>query len=231
VLAALANALLIFGAAGGVAWEAITRLADPPPLHAVPIIIVAGIGVVVNAASAVFFLRDRERDVNIRAAFMHLTADAAVSFGVVLAGLAMLWTQLAWIDPAVSLLIAAAIFLTTWNVFRESLDLALDAVPTHIDVGDVRRHLCGLRGVKQVHDLHVWAMSTDDVALTAHLVVDEPTPDALVLLDEAAKGLRERFGIEHSTLQLEPHSFVACPQESHGPCSVEEHHEHAAAGR
>jgi cobalt-zinc-cadmium efflux system protein len=163
---------------------------------------VAGAGVVVNTATALLFLRGRKEDLNVRGAFLHMAADAAVSVGVVLAGLAILLTGHRWIDPAVSLLVAVVIFLSTWGLLRDSFQLALQAVPSHIDLGEVREYLAGLPGVDGVHDLHIWAMSTTETALTAHVIKPDPRGDD-ELLARICRDLHDLFGIEHTTVQLE----------------------------
>lgn len=202
ILAALLNAMLLLVAVGAISSEAVRRFSEPEPTPAAIIIWVAMIGIVINTGTALLFLRGGSKDVNIRGAFLHMAADAAVSLGVVIAGLAMQWTHWTWIDPAISLAIAAVILWSTWDLFRESLDLALDAVPRGIDPQAVHQYLCELPGVTGVHDLHIWALSTTEPALTAHLIVPaEGDNDAL--LSSAAKELHARFGIEHTTLQVE----------------------------
>ncbi len=202
ILAALVNAVVLLVAVGGLAWEAVRRFADPAPVLGGTVIVVALVGVGINTVSALLFMSGRRADLNIRAAFVHLLADAAVSLGVALAGLAMLRTGWLWIDPVVSLGIGAVIALGTWGILRESANLALDAVPEGIDADGVSSFLAGLEGVSAVHDLHVWAMSTSETALTVHLVVPQRTLD-----DDAIAGigreLHTRFGIEHSTIQIE----------------------------
>lgn len=212
VLAALLNGLLIVLAIGGVAWEAIERLRAPTHVDGWTMIVVALVGVVINTASAALFYAGRKRDANIRGAFLHLAADAAVSVGVVVAGIGVLTTGIAWIDPATSLLISAVILYGTWDLLRESIALLLDAVPAHIELPDVRRSLSEIEGVLGVHDLHVWAMSTADTALTAHVAVD-PSVDPAELLRRMEQELHDRFHIEHTTIQFEPSSMAeACDQ-------------------
>jgi len=200
ILAALANAVFLFIAVGGVLWEAAQRLRSPRPLEGRVVMTVAAIGVLVNGASALSFARGRAHDVNVRAAFMHLAADAAVSLGVVVAGGLIVVTGLARIDPIVSIVVSLVILWGTWGVLRQSLDLALDAVPHGIDTEKVRAYLAGLTGVGDVHDLHIWAMSTTETALTAHLVMEKCAPH---FLREVEKALHDRFEIEHVTLQVE----------------------------
>lgn len=214
ILAALFNALLLLLAVGAIGWEAIGRFRQPAPVAGGIVMAVAGIGILVNAASALLFAAGRERDLNVRSAFLHLVADAAVSLGVVVAGLAIARTGLAWIDPAVSLAVALVILAGTWGLLRESLDLALDAVPRGIDVGAVEAHLAALPGVETVHDLHVWGLSTTEAALTAHLVMPQaPCDDAFHRA--LARDLHDRFGIEHVTVQVE-RCGDGCAQEPAG---------------
>jgi cobalt-zinc-cadmium efflux system protein len=202
ILAALFNALLLLAAIGGIAWEAIRRFSAPEPLGGVTVMAVAAVGVAVNTATALLFLRGRKHDLNIRGAFLHMAADAAVSVGVVLAGWGILATGWYWLDPAVSLAIALVIFLGTWGLLKDSLNLAMHAVPENIDPGEVREFLAALQGVDEVHDLHIWAMSTTETALTAHLVKPD-VGDHDGFLRDVAHALHDRFGIEHATLQLE----------------------------
>jgi len=202
ILAALLNAVILLVAVGGIATEAIRRFQEPEPVSSGTVIVVAAIGIAINAATALLFMAGRRRDLNIRSAFLHMIADAGVSAGVVVAGLGILVTGWAWLDPFVSLMIAAVILLGTWGLLRDSVNLALHAVPEGIDPERVRRYLCGLPGVMAVHDLHIWAMSTAETALTAHLVKPEPANDDAVI-SQATKDLYERFGIVHTTLQWE----------------------------
>lgn len=212
ILAALANALLLLLAVGAIAWEAIGRLRHPAPVASNTVILVALVGIGINSTTALLFFRGRKQDLNVRGAFLHLAADALVSAGVVVAGLLMLRTGWLWLDPAVSLAIAAVITAGTWGLLRESVNLALDAVPEGIDPEEVEACLLAIPGVVAVHDLHIWGMSTTHVALTAHLVrpVIE-NEDAL--LAEACRQLHDRFGIEHATLQVERSAGAAqCAQ-------------------
>ena len=217
VLSALANAILVLVAVGAISWEAVGRLAAPPKVEGTTMMVVAGLGVVINSISAMLFFTGRKRDVNLRAAFVHLAADAAVSLGVVFGGVAILLTGRAWIDPGLSLLISVVIVVGTWSLLRQSLDLALDAVPRHVDPSDVGSYLQGLEGVVDLHDLHIWAMSSTETALTAHLTVDCPGWP-VERHREVALVLEERFQIHHATLQLEPISETAgcCPQSGEG---------------
>jgi cobalt-zinc-cadmium efflux system protein len=202
ILASVGNAGLLLVAVGAITWEAVRRFGDPQPIATEPVMVVAGVGVVINTVTALMFMRSRKQDLNARGAFLHLAADAAISAGVVVAALAIGMTGLYWIDPLVSLIIVAVIVAGTWELLRESLDLALDAAPRGIDPARVRGWLEELPGVTEVHDLHIWAMSTTETALTAHLIRPEcDDPDAF--LHDACAGLAERFGIGHSTLQVE----------------------------
>ncbi|MEO6457719.1 MAG: cation diffusion facilitator family transporter, partial [Chloroflexia bacterium] len=171
ILAALVNAVFLLIAIGVIAWEAIQRFSEPSPVEGWTVIFVASIGIVINTVTALLFMSGRKGDLNIRGAYLHMAADAAVSVGVVLAGFAILFTGWLWIDPIVSLAIAAIIFLGTWGLLRDSVNMALDAVPESIDVSEVRKYLSDLPAVTEVHDLHIWAMSTTETALTSHLVL------------------------------------------------------------
>lgn len=202
ILASLANAVLLLIAVGAIVLESLRRVAAPAPVDGTTVAIVAAIGVLVNTATALLFLSGRKDDLNIKGAYLHMAADAAVSVGVVVGALVIMATGWIWIDPAISLVIAAVITLGTWSLLRDSLDLALDAVPVGIDHLAVERYLQGLPGVTEVHDLHIWAMSTTETALTAHLVRPHGTLDD-ALLAEACTTLQGRFGIGHSTIQVE----------------------------
>jgi cobalt-zinc-cadmium efflux system protein len=204
ILAALFNALLLLVATGGIIWESAQRLIEPAPVAAVTMMVVAGIGILVNGFTAFLFMSG-QHDLNIRGAFLHMVADAAVSLGVVLGGLAILWTGAAWIDPVLSLIIAAVIIAGTWGLLRQSLTLSLHGVPGNIAVSEVRRVLEQLPGVARVHHLHIWAMSTTETALTVHLVMPGGHPGDRFLA-ETQHDLKERFGIGHSTLQVEVHA-------------------------
>jgi cobalt-zinc-cadmium efflux system protein len=202
ILTALMNAIILLMVMGGIAWEAILSFNNTSPRAGKTIIIVAAVGVVINTATALLFLSGRKSDLNIRAAFLHMAADAGISAGVVAAGAVIVATGWFWIDPAVSLLITVIIVIGTWGLLRDSFNLVLDAVPEGIDPEAVKAYLDGLPGVMGVHDLHIWAMSTTETALTAHLVKPNPADDD-VLLEKAGSELHERFGIEHTTLQWE----------------------------
>ncbi|WP_153115773.1 cation diffusion facilitator family transporter [Rhodocyclus tenuis] len=202
ILASLANAMFLLVACGGIAWEAVQRFSQAPVVNGLTVTLVAGVGIAINGISAWLFVKGSKGDLNIRGAYLHMLADAAVSLGVVVAGVAMMFTGWHWLDPVVSLVIVAVIVAGTWGLLRESVHLVLDAVPADIDAQAVDACLRQLPGVSDVHDLHIWAMSTTENALTAHLVIADDHPgDAFI--DEVTANLRMRFGIQHSTLQIE----------------------------
>ena len=209
VLAALFNAIILLVAIGGIGWEAIRRFNNPSHVAGTVIIWVAAIGVIVNGITALLFVSGRKNDLNIRGAFLHMAADAGVSAGVVLAGIGIVITRWQWLDSAVSLLIVVIIFIGTWGLLKDSLNLALDAVPKHIDTEEVRNYLSGIPGVSEVHDLHIWGMSTTEVALTAHLM-KQSTEDDDSLIAQMKKELQSRFGIEHITIQWERSEELHC---------------------
>ena len=202
ILAALFNALLLLVALGAIVAEAVERIASPPPVAGLTVSLVAGVGIAVNALTAWLFASGRKGDVNIRGAFLHMAADALVSAAVVAAGVVIWATGLRWIDPVVSLLIAGVIFAQTWGLLRETVEMALAAVPRGIDINAVEAALCGLPGVERIHDLHVWPMSTTEPVLTAHLVMPAGAAGDAFLAN-AREILHERFGIGHATLQVE----------------------------
>jgi len=202
ILAALANAIILLIAVGAIALEALQRFGSPEPVAAKAVMIVAAIGILANGGTALLFMRGRERDLNIRGAFLHMAADAAISLGVLVSAYLILRTGWMWLDPLVSLIISAIIVRGMWGLLRHSFDLALQAVPPGIDPAEVRGSLERLDGVERIHDLHIWAMSTTETALTCHLVMPAGHPgDAFIA--KAAASLHEEFGIEHTTLQIE----------------------------
>jgi cobalt-zinc-cadmium efflux system protein len=202
VLAALTNAVLLLLACGAITWEALTRLASPPAVAGTIVIWVAAIGIVLNGVSAWLLHAGSHGDLNRRSAFIHMLGDAAVSAGVLVSGAVILATGWSRLDPLVSLLIVAVILFSTWGLLRDSLHLSLDGVPSSVNSSDVMSYLADQRGVTDVHDLHIWALSTTSVALTAHLVVpDRGAEDAL--LDFLTPNLKQRFHIHHATLQIE----------------------------
>ncbi|MND64999.1 Cobalt-zinc-cadmium resistance protein CzcD [compost metagenome] len=209
VLAALGNALLLIFACGAIAFEAVRRLAEPAPVASGVIMIVAGIGFFINLGTALLFMKDQHKDLNVRGAYLHMMADAAVSLGVVVAGTVILLTGWAVIDALVSLGIVVVIMIGTWGLLKDSVNLALDAAPNGVEVDQVRDAFLALPGVRAVHDLHIWGLSTTDTALTAHLVHDRPDADALLI--EAQAVARSRFDISHTTFQLESGALPDCP--------------------
>jgi cobalt-zinc-cadmium efflux system protein len=209
ILAAIANAALLWVALGAILVETIRRLAHPEPVHGQTMILVAAFGILINAASAWLFARGRKDDLNVRAAFLHLVADAAVSAGVVLAGIAVVATGATWIDPVASLLIAGVIGWGSWGLLRDSVKMGLLAVPEGIDEGSVRTFLEGRPGVTAVHDLHIWPMSTTETAITAHLTMPAGYPGD-GFLHELAHDLEHRFRIGHPTFQVETQPDPPC---------------------
>jgi len=202
ILAALANAMLLLVASGGITWEAILRFRTPGAVNETTMIWVAFLGVLINGGTALLFKAGRNTDLNIRGAYVHMAADAAVSLGVVAAGAGMLVTGWAWLDPAISLLIVAVIFISTWRLLRDAVKLALHAAPESVDPVDVRRYLAGLPGVVEAHDLHIWAMSTTETALTVHLVMPGGHPGDEFLADVVHE-IGHKFRIGHTTIQIE----------------------------
>jgi len=202
ILAALANAMLLLVVTGGIAWEALHRLKNPGIVNETLMIWVAIAGIVINGVTAWFFMADRKSDLNVRGAYLHMAADAGVSAGVALAGAGMLLTGWLWLDPAVSLVIVATIFVGTWGLLRDSVKLALHSAPESVDPGEVRGYLCALKGVAEVHDLHIWGMSTTETALTAHLVMPAGHPGD-DFIAHVVHDIEHRFRIGHVTLQIE----------------------------
>ena len=212
IVASVTNALTLLFITGGLAWESVRRLFAPTVVSSKVVIVVALIGAVLNLLAALPFLQGRAKDLNIKSAFTHLAADAALSLGVALAGCVVLFTGWAWVDPATSIVLAITILVGTWSLMRGSLDLMLDAVPEGIDPNAVRLFLGQLPGVVEIHDLHIWAMSTTETALTAHLVMPR-TAHAPAFLSDACKAIHDRFGISHATLQVDP-------EEAPDPCRL-----------
>ncbi len=202
ILAALASAVLLVIGLGAIGWEAIQRLGEPAPVASLAIMVVAGVGVVVNGATALLFARDSRGDLNRRGAFLHMAADAGVSLAVLLGGVAIALTGSVWVDPVLSLVVVVVVLLSGWSLARESWNLAVDAVPRAIDPGRVRSYLLTQTGVADVHDLHIWGLSTTQCALTAHLVIpDGGASDDF--LHRLSRELERRFGIGHATIQIE----------------------------
>ncbi|MFT8676199.1 MAG: cation diffusion facilitator family transporter [Acetobacter sp.] len=217
ILVALANALVLMLVTGGVAWEALDRLLHPTDVSVAgwTMIVVSAIGIGVNGFSALLFAAGSKDDLNIRGAFLHLMADALTSLAVVVAGALVLLTGQHWIDPAISLAIAVLVVVATWSLLRDSLDMALDAVPRQVSASAVETYLRGLPGIADIHDLHIWPLSTTEVALTVHLVregaaipVEGGAQSDTVVLENVVTALRERFGIVHPTVQIEAADYA-----------------------
>lgn len=209
ILAALFNAVFLLVAVGAIAWEAVLRLINPEPVAGVTVMVVAGIGIAINGITAWLFASGRKGDLNIRGAYLHMVADAAVSAGVVLAGLLILYSGWSWLDPLTSLIISGLIVWGTWGLLRDSTAMSLNAVPSGIDPAAVRSYLEQCSGAAQVHDLHIWPMSTTDVALTCHMVIPAGHPGDAYLADIAQR-LHREFGIEHATIQVETAPAAPC---------------------
>jgi cobalt-zinc-cadmium efflux system protein len=202
ILAALFNAIFLLVSVGAIAWEAVRRFGDPTDVAGRTVIWVSLVGIAINTATALMFMSGRKGDLNIRGAFLHMAADAGISAGVVVAGFAILATGYHWIDPVVSLLISAIIIWGTWGLLRDSVNLALQAVPEGINLTEVKEYLAGLPHVIGVHDLHVWPMSTTETALTAHLVRDVDRCDSAII-ERCCEELHDKFEIQHATIQFE----------------------------
>jgi cobalt-zinc-cadmium efflux system protein len=209
ILAALFNAMLLLVAVGAIAWEAAQRLVHPQPVAGITIVAVASIGIAINGFTAWLFASGRKGDLNIRGAFLHMLADAAVSAGVVASGVVILFTGWLWIDPLASISIALVILWGTWGLLRESVLMSLSAVPRRTEITQVRAYLERLPGVAQIHDLHIWPISTTETALTCHLVMPAGHQGDPFLM-QVARALEEQFGIEHATLQVETSTDTAC---------------------
>ena len=209
IIAALFNAVFLLVVLGGIAWEAIQRFSEPVEVHGKTVMAVAAIGIVINGVCAWLFASGRKGDINVRGAFLHMLSDAVVSFGVVIAGGLILLTGAYWLDPAVTLLIVAVIVYGTWGLLRDSLGMALAAVPRGIDPAIVAEYLNSLPGVSRIHDLHIWPMSTTETALTCHLVIPQGHPgDAFIV--RAADELQARYKIHHTTIQIEVTEDADC---------------------
>ena len=214
ILASLANAVFLLMAVGAIASESVHRLLLHSQVQTGPVMLTAGLGVVLNTATALLFMRGDRHDLNVRGAFLHMASDAAISLAVVVAAGVIAFTGLAWIDPLLSLAIAGVIVFGTWGLLRDSMNLALDAAPRGIDVTEVRAWLAALPGVEEIHDLHIWAMSTTETALTAHVIrpaaKHETGSDGDHFLHAACEGLAVRFNIGHATLQVETDPDHGC---------------------
>ncbi len=228
ILAALLNALLLMMACGAIGWEAVHRIANPSPVAGLTVSVVAAVGVAINGISAWLFLAGSKDDLNIRAAYQHMAADAAISLGVVVSGLAIIYTGWTWLDPLVSVLIVLLIVGSTWSLLRESLQLMLAAVPANVDAAKVEQFLQAQPGVSGTHDLHIWAMSTTETALTAHLVMPAGYPGDFAI-DNIVARLKADFAIHHCTLQVEQGTTAhgcALHGEQHAAHDQHEHHDH-----
>ena len=202
ILAALTNGMLLLFACGAIAWEAAHRFSAPPIIEGFTISAIAGIGIFINGLSALLLLKDSHHDLNMRSAYLHMVADTAVSLSVVIAGIAMQYGNWYWLDPTMSLIIVLVIVIGTWSLLREAIQLALSAVPKRINVTDINHYLSQLPGVSDVHDLHIWGLSTTENALTAHLVMPNGCPGD-EFIDDINHTLKESYAIHHATLQIE----------------------------
>ena len=208
ILAALANAVFLLVATGAIGWEAILRLREPEPVAGVTVMVVAGIGILINGFTAMLFARGRKDDINIEGAYLHMAADAAVSLGVVISAALIIWTGWLWLDPVTSLVICATILWSTTSLLRGSIDMSMAAAPKGTDIAAIRIFLLERPGVSGIHDLHVWPISTTETALTCHLVMPTGAGDAFIV--ETAQMLRASFRIGHTTLQIETHPDNGC---------------------
>ena len=217
VIASLGSAVLLLVALGGITWEAIGRFISPPAVEGMTVVIVAAIGVVINTLTALLFVRGQKSDLNIRGAFLHMAVDAGVSLGVVVAGIFIMFKGWLWIDPMTSLVIVAVVFIATWGLLRDSLNYAMDAVPDGIDLPAIRQYLTAVSNVDRIHDLHVWPLSTSEVALTVHIVVKHRQLDNN-FLRELQQHLYDNFGIGHATIQVETSTGEDnCMLDKHSP--------------
>ncbi len=208
ILAALANAVFLLVATGAIGWEAILRLREPEPVAGVTVMVVAGLGILINGFTAMLFARGRKDDINIEGAYLHMAADAAVSLGVVVSAALIIWTGWLWLDPLTSLVICASILWSTTSLLRGSIDMSMAAAPKGTDLAAIKAFLLARPGVSGIHDLHVWPISTTETALTCHLVMPAGTADAFLM--ETAQMLRTTFRIGHTTLQVETHPDNGC---------------------
>ena len=214
VLASLTNAVILLVTIGAILWESIQRFRHPEPVAGLPVAWVAGLGIVVNSVSALLFFRDKDHDLNIKGAYLHLIADALVSLGVVVAGILIFYTGWVWLDPVIGLVVAAVILGSTWRLLNDSLRLSLDGVPTGIDLAAVLADLRAVAGVRDVHHIHVWAMSTTENALTAHLVLQPSLTDVqIAALKHDARHRLQHQNISHATLETETATKAECEAE------------------
>ncbi|MFN2258003.1 MAG: cation diffusion facilitator family transporter [Desulfuromonadaceae bacterium] len=218
VMASLVSAVILLVALGGIAWEAFSRFTDPRPVAGMTVMVVAAIGVVINTVTALLFVKGQHNDLNIKGAFLHMAADAAVSLGVVIGGVIIFKTGWLWVDPLISIAIVGVIFFGTWGLLKDSLNYAMDAVPDKIDMPDINEFLRAQERVERIHDLHVWPLSTTEVALTVHLVVRDEHIDN-TFLHKLQEDLLHDFGIDHATFQIESISGEnLCMLDKHTSC-------------
>jgi len=210
ILVALANAVTLLIAVGAIGWEAVSRLQNPLPIEGKTIAWVAFAGILINGATALLFMKNQEKDLNAKGAFLHMAADALVSLGVLVSGIIIFYTQWFWLDAVISIVIMVVIVISSWRLLNDSLRLTLDGVPSDINMEGIRKYLLGIKGVTGVHDLHIWAMSTSATALTVHLVM--PNEMETSLLSTINADLHSQFHIDHTTIQVEKSQEVECEQ-------------------
>ena len=206
ILASLINASILLVAIGMIVLESIRKFSNPQPVNGNMIIWVAAVGIVINFATALLFMKDRKKDLNINGAFMHMALDALVSVGVVISGIAIKYTGLTVIDPIIGLVIAAIIFISTWNLLKESLRLSLDAVPESIDIDEIEKDIIAIHGVSGIHHIHIWALGTSENAITVHVAVDKVAESERIKTD--IRNLLKKHGIAHATIETEPKDYV-----------------------
>ncbi len=202
VLAAFMNACILLVSLGAVAYEAIMRITEPHSIEGGTVAVIAGIGIVINSVTAIMFMKDKEKDINTKGAYLHMASDALISLGVVIAGIVIIYTKWYWLDSIVSLVLVVAVIFGTWGLLKESLRLTLNGVPKDIDINEVKKYLLGLKGVADVHDLHIWAISTSETALMVHLIIPEIVENDLIY-ESIKEELHHKFNISHSTIQIE----------------------------
>ncbi|PQJ66635.1 cation diffusion facilitator family transporter [Photobacterium angustum] len=219
ILASLASALLLLFALGAISWEAVQRFSEPRPVAGSTVMVVAFIGVIINAATAMLFAKGQKHDLNMKGAFLHMAGDAAVSLGVIITALIINITGWDWLDPAMSLAIVVVILIGTWSLLKDSINYSLDAVPNNVDISALKTYLAELPHVNTFHDLHVWPMSTTENAMTVHLVVDEYA-EGQGLPDEIKHYVHDHFEIEHVTVQIEASSYACDSKHQH--CGIQQ---------
>ncbi|MDF1882265.1 cation transporter [Sulfurimonas sp. MAG313] len=217
ILASLLSSILLLFALGGIAWEAIERFSNPKEVEGTLVMLVAGIGVIINTATALLFVKGQKDDLNLRAAYLHMAADAGVSLGVLIAGGAIYLTGYLWLDPLISLFIVFIVLVSTWKLLKDSINLSIDAVPEHIDIQEIKKYLLDCEKVLEIHDLHIWALSTNQTALSVHLILSHEKSDNVLLL-QVQKHLKEHFSVEHTTIQIESSENNFCSLNN--PCCI-----------